>query len=159
MALFTLVYHLLPNIWKASYTIIASIFLMFRIDHPIAMISSSNVLYRVPLSGSFTLAKKLQSHGLMSDENGGCSRISHFQRRKRSVTAAAVWLLALSWRMMGFCTINYHHFLLSPCDYDLFTKWSSSNPRWQISRTKGYKSWSYGMTNVSIPEVNMLKNC
>ena len=31
----------------------------------------------------------------------------------------------------------------------------SSNPRQQISTTKYYESWSRGMTNVSIPEVNM----
>ena len=35
---------------------------------------------------------------------------------------------------------------------------SGSNPRRQTSTTQGYKSWSHGMTNVSIPEVNMLKN-
>ena len=42
-------------------------------------------------------------------------------RRKRSVTAA-VWHLALSWRMMGFCTTKCCHFLLSPCEYELFAK-------------------------------------
>ena len=31
-------------------------------------------------------------------------------------------------------------------------------PRWQTSTTQGYKSWSHGMTNVSILEVNMLRN-
>ena len=35
---------------------------------------------------------------------------------------------------------------------------SGSNPRLQKSTTQGYKSWSHGTTNVSIPEVNMLKN-
>ena len=35
---------------------------------------------------------------------------------------------------------------------------SGSNPRWQISTTKEYKRWYHGMTNVSIPEVNMSKN-
>ena len=32
-----------------------------------------------------------------------------------------------------------------------------SNPRWQTSTTQGYKDWSYGITIVSIPEVNILK--
>ena len=32
------------------------------------------------------------------------------------------------------------------------------NSRWQTSMTQGYKSWSHGMENVSIPEVNTLKN-
>ena len=58
---------------------------------------------------------------LISGEDGGCSRILHYQRRKRSVTAA-VWLLALSWRMMGFCTSKFRHFILSTRDYDLFAK-------------------------------------
>ena len=35
---------------------------------------------------------------------------------------------------------------------------TGSNPRRQTSTTQGYKSWSHGMTNVSIPEVNMLKS-
>ena len=35
---------------------------------------------------------------------------------------------------------------------------SGCNPRFQTSTTQGYKSWSHGMTNVSIPGVNMLKN-
>ena len=60
--------------------------------------------------------------GLISGEYSWCSRISHCQRRKRSVTTAAVWVLALSWRMMGFCTTKCRRFLLSPCDYDLFAK-------------------------------------
>ena len=35
---------------------------------------------------------------------------------------------------------------------------TGSNPRWQTSTTQGYKSLSHGMTNISVPEVNMLKN-
>ena len=88
-------------------------FFIFRIDCSIAQISSFLVLYRVPCSGSFTLTRRSQSHGLISGEYGGCFRISHSQRRKRSVTAAAVWLLALSWRMMGFSTTKCRRFLLS----------------------------------------------
>ena len=58
----------------------------------------------------------------LSGEYGGCSRITHCQRRKRSMTAAGVRLLALLWRMMGFCTTKYRRFLLSQCDYYLFAK-------------------------------------
>ena len=32
------------------------------------------------------------------------------------------------------------------------------NPRQLTSMTQRYKSWSHGMTNVLIPEVNKLKN-
>ena len=35
---------------------------------------------------------------------------------------------------------------------------SGSNPRRQAPTTQGYKSWSHGMKNVSIQEMNMLKN-
>ena len=35
---------------------------------------------------------------------------------------------------------------------------SGSNPRRKTSTTHGYKSWSHSMTNILIPEVNMLKN-
>ena len=35
---------------------------------------------------------------------------------------------------------------------------SGSNPRRQTSTTQGYKSLSHSMTNISVPEVNMLKN-
>ena len=35
---------------------------------------------------------------------------------------------------------------------------SGSNPRRQTSTTQGYKSLSHGMANVTIPELNMLKN-
>ena len=35
---------------------------------------------------------------------------------------------------------------------------TGSSPKRQASKTKGYKSWSHGMTNVSILDVNMLKN-
>ena len=51
-----LIYHFLPNVWKASYTISAS---MFRINRPIARISSSCVLYLVPRNGSFTFTEEI----------------------------------------------------------------------------------------------------
>ena len=35
---------------------------------------------------------------------------------------------------------------------------SGSKPICQTSTIHGYKSWSHGMTNISIPEVNILKN-
>ena len=35
---------------------------------------------------------------------------------------------------------------------------NGSNPRRQISTTQGYKRWSHGMKNVSVPEVNILNN-
>ena len=86
---------------------------MFRIDRPIARISSFLVLYRVPRSGSFTLEKRSKSHGIISGEYGGCSRIFHCQRCKRFLTAVSVKILAFSWRIMGFCTTKCRSFFLS----------------------------------------------
>ena len=39
-----------------------------------------------------------------------------------------------------------------------FSKWQSITQWFQSQAAQGYKSWSHDMTNVSIPEVNMLKN-
>ena len=36
--------------------------------------------------------------------------------------------------------------------------YSDYNPRWQNSTTQGYETWSNGMTNVSILEVNVLNS-
>ena len=106
-----LINHLFLNVWKVSRRT-PSFLLMFRIDCPIARISSSLVLYRVPRSGFFTLAKRLFSQEIISGEYGGCSRIIfHCLRRKRSMTAIAVWLLALSWRMVEFCITKCRHML------------------------------------------------
>ena len=57
----------------------------------------------------------------IAGEYGACSRISHCQQHKRSMTAA-VWLLALSWRMMVFSTTKCHFPPPSPCNYELFPK-------------------------------------
>ena len=38
----------------------------------------------------------------------------------------------------------------------MVTQWFQS--RQQTSITQGYKSWSHGKKNISVPEVNMLKN-
>ena len=42
--------------------------------------------------------------------------------RMDSYRVRTVWLLALSWRMMGLCTTKCRRFLLCSCDYDLFAK-------------------------------------
>ena len=52
------IYLLLPNVWKASYTMRASILLMLYINYPITRIRSCLMFYRVPRSGSFTLVKR-----------------------------------------------------------------------------------------------------
>ena len=63
----TLICHHLPNVWKASYTISASIF----IDVPYLPLYSKVhiVLYPGPRSGSFTLAKRSYLNRMDSGEN------------------------------------------------------------------------------------------
>ena len=58
-----LIYHLFPNVWKASYTICASIF----VDVPYC---PSLVLYRVPRSGSFTFAKRFPAAQEVRESSG-----------------------------------------------------------------------------------------
>ena len=80
--------------------------LIFRTDSPKARISSCPVLYRVLRSGSFTLAMNYHGFGWVwwMFQNLPLPAVQEVQ------TAAAVWLLALSWRMMGFCTIKCRSF-------------------------------------------------
>ena len=87
----------LPNVWKESYTISESIF----VDIPYWSPYSKDKFGSCVVPGP--------SHGLISGKYGGCSRIFHRQRHKRSVTAAAVWLLTLAWRIMEFFTTKCRH--------------------------------------------------
>ena len=61
----------------------------------------------------------------------------------------------------GISTFSYTSRNSSPVGVRAFgmterRKWVSN--RRQTSKTQEYRGWNYGMTNVSIPEVNMLKN-
>ena len=104
-----LIYHLLSNVCKASYTISASIFVYVPYRPPYSTDKFISCIVLGPSQWFFQFWRRDLNIRLISGEYGGCSRMSHFQRRKRSLTAAAVWLLVLSWRMMGFCTTNCRH--------------------------------------------------
>ena len=116
-----LIYHLLPNIWKASYTIGASIFVDIPYWPPYSMVNFISCVVPGPSQWFFHYGEEIVIAWTHIGWVRWCSRISHCQRHKRSVTAE-VWLVALSWRIMGFCTTKCSHFLLSPCDYDLFAE-------------------------------------
>ena len=117
----SLIYHLLPKVLK-SYTISASTFL----DVPYWQSYSTNkfISYVVPGLSQwfFHFGKEILIAWTRIRWVQWMFQISHCQQRKSSVTVAMVWRLALSWKMIGFCTTKCHHFLLSPCDYDLFAK-------------------------------------
>ena len=96
MALFTGIQHLCTfNIVTPLFITFCQMFgrrrtpserpslLMFRIDRPIARISSSLVLYWSPRNDYFTLAKRSYSHGLILGEYVGCSRISKLASARR----------------------------------------------------------------------------
>ena len=99
-----LIYHLFPKVSKASYTIGASIFVDVQYLLPYSKDKLISCIVPGPSQWFFHFGEEL----IISWTQIGWVRrmlyISHCQRRKTSVTAAAVWFLALSWRMMGFCT-------------------------------------------------------
>ena len=124
--------------------------LMFHIECHLALISSSLVLYWVHRSGSFNLAKRSYSHGLILGEYGGYSNISHCQQLKRSMTAAVVFLLALSWRMMEFYTTKCRCFLLSPFNYVLFAKVKESmQGTWYNTRDEPNRAIGWSIQNIN----------
>ena len=118
-----LVYHLLANVWKASYIISTSIFVGVPYWPPYSMDKFISCVVPGPYQWFFHFDEEIiiaWTYSL-SGEYGGCSRIYHFQRRKRSVTAE-VRLLALSWRMMEFCTTKCCRFLYAI---------TISSPKWK----------------------------
>ena len=99
--------------------------LMFLIDRPIARISSYVVLYRVPRSGSFTLASRWQSRTLISSKYSGTR--GPWQQRCDSLHCHEEW-----WGSVPPSVI-----FLSPCDYDLFVKGTTARNPVQ------HKRWTY----------------
>ena len=77
--------------------------LIFRIDHPLARISQSLVLNRVLLSGSFTLVNRSWVRWMFQNLPLTATQEVHDSRMR---------LLALLWRMMGFCTTKCRRFLM-----------------------------------------------
>ena len=100
-----LIYHLLPNVWKAPHTISVSIFVDVPYWPPHSMNKFISFVVPGPPQWFFHFDKEIVN----AWTHIGWVRWM-FQR---SVTGAAVWLLALSRRMTGFGTTTYRRFLLS----------------------------------------------
>ena len=106
-----LIYYILPNVWKASYTITISIFVMFRSDLPLARISSSLVLYRssaVVLSVWRRDRNRMDSYRVSTVDvsespiaNG--ARGTWQQQRCDSLHCHEEWWCSLSPRVVVFC--------------------------------------------------------
>ena len=83
---------------------------------------------------------------------------------RTSSTRCLVPVLSCRMIMLGYTWLDGKHIYCRSAS--AFSQWqrggdkchSGSNPRQQTSTIQGYKSWSHGMTNFSIPVVNMLKN-
>ena len=112
-----LIYHFLPNVCKELYTISISIF----VDVPYWLLYSmdkfiSYVVLVLDPSQWVVLSLWRRNQYCMDSYRviraySEWFRISHCQRHKRSVTAAAVWLLAFSWKIMGFCITKCCHII------------------------------------------------
>ena len=118
-----LIYHLLPNVCNASYTISASIFVDVPYWPPYSTDKFISCLVPGPSQCFFRFGEEIVISCTHVERVLRIFQISQCQRRNRSVTAA-VWLSALSWRMMGFCTTKCRRFLLV---YAV----TISSPRWK----------------------------
>ena len=99
-----LIYHLWPNVWKESYTISVSI----SVDVPLWLPYSKDKFISCVVPGPsqwfFHSSEEIVIAWTHIEWVRWCSRISHCQQHKKSLSTAVVWILVLSRRMMGFCT-------------------------------------------------------
>ena len=96
--------------------------LMFHIDRPITRISSYLVFYLVPRSGSFTLVKRSQSHGLRRKWRHLVVQnpiILHDSARSHTAAAVTDLLRRWQWEILEHPPYSPD---MSPCDYDLFAR-------------------------------------
>ena len=98
------------------------------------------------------------SRSICCSENcspGGCQSNLH-QNTKQSACISIDKCGPLFLHLKKFLSCQRQHFQNDRVSE--IVSQSSYNPRRQTSTTQGYKSWPHGMTNVSILEVNLLKN-
>ena len=134
-----LIYHLLPNVWKASYIISASIFV--------------NVPYRPPYSTDKFISCVLPglSQWFFHFEGEIAIAWTHIEWARwmfhklplpaaQEVRDSSGATTCTVMKNDGFFTTKYRRFLLRPCDYDLFTKvkeplrWTRDNTRDELIR-------------------------
>ena len=116
--------------------------LMFPIDRPIARISSNLVMYWVSRSGTFTLAKRWQSHGLRRKRRHLVVQNPIILHDNAMSHIAAVTELLCRWKWKILKHPPYSPDI-SPCDYNLFAKvkeplrGSLYNTRYELIRANG----------------------
>ena len=108
-----LIHHPLPNVCKTSYTISASIFVdvpywpLYSMDKFITCVLPAPSQWFFHFGEEIVIAWTYIGLGRWLFQN---------------LRLPAARLPAFSWRMMWWSTTKCSRFLLSPCDYDLFTK-------------------------------------
>ena len=95
--------------------------LMFRTDRPIARLRSYFLLYRVPRSSSFILAKRSKSHGLRRNRRHLVVQNPIILHNNANSHTAAVTELLRRWKWEILEHPPYSRDM-SPCDYDPFAK-------------------------------------
>ena len=120
---FPLIYHLLPNVWKASCFISASLFLdvpywpLYSMDKFISCVipgPSQWFFHFVRSYRNCMDSYHVKMVNVLESPVASGARCPWQQQR--------TWLLAMLRRMMGFRTTKFRRLLPSPCDYDLFAK-------------------------------------
>ena len=134
-----LIYHLLPNVWKASYTISTSIF----VDVPYwpAYITDKFISCVVPGLSQwfFHFGEEMESHGLRRKQQRLVVQDTIiFLDNERSHTAAAVTERLRRWKWEILENLPYSPDM-SSCDYELFHQSERTTARDPIK----YKRWTY----------------
>ena len=108
-----LIYHLFPNVWKTSYTISASIFIDVPYWPPRSMGKFISCVVAGPSQWFFHFDEETVIAWTHIGSVWWMFQNLPLPAAQEVIDTAAVWLLALPWRMMGFCTTKYRRFLLS----------------------------------------------
>ena len=108
-----LIYHFLPNVWKTSFTISMSIFVDVPYWPHYSMDKFISCVVPGPTQWFFHFDEEIVIAYTQEKTMTLAGTEPHCQRCNRSVTAEAVWLIALSWTRTGFCTTKCRRFLLS----------------------------------------------
>ena len=121
----------LTNVWKGRTLWGCPYLFMFHIDRPIARISSSLVLDRVPRSCSFTLAKRSYSNGLRRKRHiWWFSTLSLFMIMQESHTAAVTDRADGNGRFPLWLHPVLHKRLNYPCYRAINTEYQQKRMRW-----------------------------
>ena len=116
-----LIYYLLQNLWKTSYTSCASIFADVLYWSPYSTDKFISYVVPGPSHWFFHFGEEIL---ITWTQIGWVHWMIHNLLLPAALEAheSSGVTPCMLWRMMEFCTTNCRRFLLSPCNYDLFTE-------------------------------------